>query len=221
MSSFQAKLNRSETNCNISLIFPAISLLMATLRLFLNITENNDQACNLVATNGLFNIVQFLCAHFGNEQEKFDLQVLTLCLLVNLCEHNERNRTALAEISNVFPLYFVKYLAPDGHTKLLPMLVQLFLENAKTPVESKIDKNVLASYVSLLIGCLVRGNADNRSAVIELMPDNSLNALSETLEQFVGFQLQAGILSTQARDAYASVLAELNSDSQVNSSMTV
>lgn len=68
------------------------------------------------------------------------------------------------------------------------------------------EANIAAAYCSLLIGCAIRENPANRESVCKLLPGNSFDPLVNVIGEFIGFQLQNGVLSKEAHQSYVQIL---------------
>ena len=63
---------------------------------------------------------------------------------------------------------------------------------------------VIASYVGIVIGCLIRGHERNRQDILKCLPDQSFAPVVHTLQQFIIFQSNAKML---LHDTYTSITA--------------
>ncbi len=92
---------------------------MATLKVLLNVTNDNDMGCCIVGS-GLNQLCTVLCClELYPDETWLDLQSLLIAFLVILVEKVEENRTAIRSINL------------DGHRSALDLLVKLYSKNAR------------------------------------------------------------------------------------------
>jgi len=71
------------------------------------------------------------------------------------------------------------------------------------------EQLVLAAYVALLIGCLMRDHLGNRRKALSQLPDGSTVLLIRVLKAFLSFQKQVGVLTSLVHDPIAELIHEM------------
>ncbi|XP_050392558.1 wings apart-like protein homolog [Patella vulgata] len=243
--------------------------MLAVLRVLLNVTHDNDIGSAKVGEQDAVINVVLECIlstpQYIPQEQKFDLLVLSLGLLINLVEHSEMNRQILieSEVSTVIDgatyiktginclvelfcereeaarmmedkeeeeegeskeetkdeasahnksgewqeteagvQWIVKSaesikaanqakLNEDGNTSTAPEPTPLDDDETFTKALHKAGKHmensIVASYIALLLGCLIRDNKDYVCSVKCYLPDESFDPMIKTLKKFLGF----------------------------------
>jgi hypothetical protein len=131
----------------------------------------------------------------------FDVMVLILCLLVNLAtmEPEARDKVRELKLAAACPRAgkCAETCACPKKDSALVGIVDLFkrcrVTTFATPGdldddERERDRNVLLSYLALLIGCLIRDNSANLKVVRPLLPGGNFATLRKQLEDFAANQ---------------------------------
>ncbi|XP_046359427.2 wings apart-like protein homolog [Haliotis rufescens] len=239
--------------------YTIISCVLAILRVLLNVTHDNEFGSTKVGEQeGLMECVLlcvFSTTQYAPADQKFDILVLCIGLLINMVEHCLVNRRHLIE--NQIQL-------SSGKVSAVKALIQLFCEREKAaremeeqqkdestsstdqpslntsgewqeseagvqwivasaeklrkqqnsePDPSKsesqeepsvlddeetftqalhkagkhMENSIIASYVALLIGCLIQDNRMYVDRVKEYLPDGSFDSMIKVLKKFLGF----------------------------------
>lgn len=167
--------------------------LVAILRVLINLTNENDDACGHMASNGGVASVACLVEQawsaeataFG--QQKWNLLTLGLSLLVNLIEHNTGNRDTLGSLRTA-RRDFVEFVTS--------------VASHWWSTDREADQVVIAGYAVLLMGYLAKDSEDNRKKIrtnlASLTPARSLTELSSALRHFLALHEHHRLLSPAA-----------------------
>ena len=190
-------------------------IFIATLRVLMNITNGNDDACDKLYGEGGTQMLVTVFDRISTTQIteprlQYDAELLALSSLANTVEHHSENRHLLSEmkINNVaFPVKLVQYFL----TSIQPFKLQLCsttdeLSQPNT-VSWKPEDLVLAGTCALLIGCLLRDHASCAAHVLHTIPGHSPAILSKILQAFVALHTQMGALSQHVLDSVLEVMA--------------
>lgn len=158
--------------------------LLMSMKALINIVEKGGSASEQCANSGVFDIVTKELKTFMSKN-MFDHSVLAIVLLINLTESSHENRVILGQKCDFIPTLTSMYRKAD-----------VFSDGN--------ESQVFAAYCAVLLGCLSKDVSENADIVIQ----NGIyfDELSACVTEFVTFQSDAGILSTQARDSYLEVI---------------
>ncbi|CAK3832589.1 Hypothetical predicted protein [Lecanosticta acicola] len=171
------------------LVSPALSqsqsqhLLFLTLRLCLNLTNENARNCKvfckpdtvLYLLRSITEGFAKLYAETSDEQHtvNLDLLVLSMGILINLTEHNDKAR---------------EYSAATDASAVLSSLVDVFRQGQKRLLEAESVEqgiaNVAYGYLAVLLASLC-SNKDAKSIIALHLPDKNLGTLVAAVEEFV------------------------------------
>lgn len=88
------------------------------------------------------------------------------------------------------------------------------VSDADTP-SGDMEKKVTIGYLCLVIGALVKNSAVNRELIAQAMPDNSLAAIAEVLDEFLEFHHEVGVTSASVDGMYDSIINALRTPTAV------
>ncbi|KAK1881627.1 Wings apart-like protein like [Dissostichus eleginoides] len=148
----------------------------AIIGVLLNLTHDNEWGSTktgeqedliLTALNCVLKVPQYL-----PQEQRFDIRVLGLGLLINLVEYSARNKYFLMEMEMEGPcdatvlINPLQELASTGPLSAIAALVQ---EAPKPPLDKSalqhagkhMEDSIVASYTALLLGCLCQGSPLN------------------------------------------------------------
>ncbi|RPB05803.1 hypothetical protein L873DRAFT_545599 [Choiromyces venosus 120613-1] len=165
--------------------FDVKDILLLTLRLNINITNDKTEACDILASSDLIPVlIELTRSRFGildGQLEEvprlvnLDLLVLGLGLLNNFAEMSIPGRCAVLE-------------KDESGVLLLDILVKLFLARfAKTEDADSLEEsqsNVGFGYLAILLGNLCQ-DTEIRIAIRNQLPNKSLNILYDSMEVFI------------------------------------
>jgi hypothetical protein len=156
---------------------------MLALRLILNLTNNNAQACDVFASPPMVEpVLRSIIGRFdvllSNDAEpqipNLDRLILSLGALINLTEWSNK-----ARVSTV-----------DGSGKLLDQAVQLFVAGRERAAQAESiqasQTNVAYGYLAVLLGNVCQ-NDKVRKLVEGNLPSGRLDPLIEAVEEFIRF----------------------------------
>eukprot|EP00727_Mastigamoeba_balamuthi_P004376 m51a1_g13937 hypothetical protein (971) ;mRNA; r:874647-878402 len=165
-------------------------LLTAFLKVVVNMTEKNEAACALFSEHeGMQSLAPL-----------YDLRVVSLGLLINVCEHSVANREALR-----------KSQMANGNS-LVQFVAELFDKSdqeATSAASSQEDPSGSSSQSSTGAVVEQRQNPENELVIKERIAGRSMDRAAAVLGEFIAFQAHAGILSSDARESYLSILRVL------------
>ncbi|KAG5280258.1 hypothetical protein AALO_G00086930 [Alosa alosa] len=158
----------------------------AIIGVLLNLTHDNEWGSTktgeqedliITALNCVLRVPQYL-----PQEQRFDIRVLGLGLLINLVEYSARNRHCLVEMQM------------DGHAPFTSVLVGEKEELATdTPLSAiaalvqHMEDSIVASYTALLLGCLCQESPMNVTTVRENLPKGDFSIMTEMLKKFLNF----------------------------------
>jgi hypothetical protein len=193
-----------------------------------NITNKNEDACNrVVLENGIPTAVQVL---ISNDCVHFDITTLCFGFLSNITEENWNARDILKDL---------KLPAPYRDKKFIDYIAEKFSElyhhiyhsdTCTTEQESKdkfedaaskhteTERLVIVSYISIFIGCLIRGHKKNEAMVQKRLPNKSFECVILILHQFLVFQSNARVLLNDTYQGVNTIINELRAISETSSS---
>ena len=158
--------------------------LPVAMKALINLVEKGDSASKQCAGAGIFEVLSKELKTFV-AKSMFDHSVLTVVLLINLTEASKENRVILGQDCG-----------------FIPTLVSVF-RKADVFAEGN-ESQVFSAYCAVLLGCLAKDVPENAEVIIQ----NGIcfDELSARVTEFVTFQSDAGILSSQAQDSYLEVI---------------
>lgn len=158
--------------------------ILTAMKALINLVERSEPASKQCADAGIF---EALTKEFKMFVSKtlFDHSVLTVVLMINLTETSRVNRVVLGQDRD-----------------FIPTLSSMYRKAGVFSGDN--ESQVFSAYCAVLLGCLSKDVPENARAVIQ----NGIyfDELSACVTEFVTFQSDAGILSTQARDSYLGVI---------------
>jgi hypothetical protein len=83
------------------------------------------------------------------------------------------------------------------------------------------ERRVTTGYLCLLLGALVKGCARNRELALAAMPEHSLSAVAEVLDEFLMFHHELGVVSTSVDAMYESIIAALRHSPAIDDEVLV
>nr|CCA15853.1 conserved hypothetical protein [Albugo laibachii Nc14] len=213
---------KKESNTPIDL---ALDVLLATLRVILNLTHNNDAAAiqigRLQGIQILFHAfcrLWHLVAHGDNiemdEKVIYDGFLLLLSAMTNTTEYNARNRDIVTGIPNTF-----SGLQLLGASNVCNVVVSFFMNKISSYVEyidatdgqedsasDRIEESsrlfvpedvILGGCASLFLGCLMKDRPENASMILRCLPNQSSKLPLRALSAFVALHSQIGTLTAE------------------------
>mmetsp|Transcript_24496 Transcript_24496/g.29924 ORF Transcript_24496/g.29924 Transcript_24496/m.29924 type:complete len:491 (-) Transcript_24496:115-1587(-) len=142
----------------------------------------------------------------------FDFALMLLGLLTNCVETHPRNRTTFGKLKK--KRKSACHLIVDIFLRTLPQSIVQALKSPKQRKEEvDFDWNpeqlVISSYTSILLGCLMRKNRENKRLILGYIPGHSPVILIHVLRAFLAFQKDARVLTTETLVGTSSVISEL------------
>ncbi|RKP33277.1 hypothetical protein BJ085DRAFT_30408 [Dimargaris cristalligena] len=117
--------------------------------------------------------------------------MLTVGLLINLVEDCAPNRVTLASLDLVtgevtpIPTSSTTPPRPLDPSNVVAYLARLFVLIRQAPATPSVEDKVLAVYLAVLLGCLMKENPANQAAIRLWLPNGgSLHSIIELLEEF-------------------------------------
>ncbi|KAL6063346.1 hypothetical protein QOT17_011663 [Balamuthia mandrillaris] len=191
-----------------------VSCLAAAIKVLINLSNENEAGCEAIVRNrGMETISSLLSLEVLKLPcERFDVILLTVCLLINIVEKNQQYKAAFRDI---------EITSETEKIETIPFLVNLYIQRRKKkncdivdddddddqPLK-KVENRVMASYVALLLGCLARGDDINKDLLLCHLPSGSFDELSAFLRKFLAFQSESGVLSKDVLLSVAEIVQE-------------
>lgn len=165
----------------------------------------------------------------SNENAHLELVNVCVALLANLSEHNEHHREMLRA-------RFVEFPSRGKRQRFIAFLVEYYLDNSDgnnsdngdshrsdddagsngvetvSATVARYNRSVSAAYASILIGCLAK-SSKNREIIAKSLPNHNFDTVILTLNQFLQFQSNAGMLTQHMYDSLTKIIQELTSTS--------
>ncbi|MNE75561.1 hypothetical protein D3C80_1717320 [compost metagenome] len=87
---------------------------------------------------------------------------------------------------------------------------------SRKPKKHHMENLIIASYIGIVIGCLIRNHEKNREDIRKSLPNRSFSNIAQTLQQFIIFQSKAKMLLHDTYTSINDIITELRSmdDSQ-------
>ncbi|KAL2266526.1 hypothetical protein VTJ83DRAFT_5878 [Remersonia thermophila] len=194
-----------------------------TLRLALNITNQNPEACRLFADKGLLRLVaQSAAGAFGSvlksisttaetsamSKALMESLIMMLGVMINFCVYYPPAARALEEEDTNG--------ANTGSADALSQLIRVFAENhTKTADADSMEKtqlNVALGYLAVLLGYLCL-NRPIRATFVNKHPKKSVQPLRDSIDEFIVFHQKVAeaqqATTTAAADSGSGSLARL------------
>eukprot|EP00033_Pygsuia_biforma_P003304 GCRY01003621.1.p1 GENE.GCRY01003621.1~~GCRY01003621.1.p1 ORF type:complete len:620 (+),score=146.90 GCRY01003621.1:155-2014(+) len=216
-----------------------VDVLLASLRVLINLSNGNSEACDAIAdlpplpsqddddlsddediTLSENSGLQTLVSVYGvtpptTPTDAFDIYVGLTALLVNLSEKHVAIRSALAH---------TRTQNAGGSIDLLRFLAMEFtngvaegrkysevVEPQRTPEvdQAETECNIRNAYTALLVGCLARGKSSARTTLLSNLPGQAFDEICAILEEFLCFCTDSQLLTQDAVATCQEVIREL------------
>ncbi|XP_077999343.1 wings apart-like protein homolog [Glandiceps talaboti] len=255
--------------------------MLAVLRVLLNLTHDNEWGSTKMGEKeGLISTA--LCCvlqapqYLPNEQ-RFDVLVLSLGLLINLVEHSAKNRKTLVNTRTQFSYDSQSeddddsVNVDDNKVSSIEALVQLFLQRQKAAKDAESQKDafndpeqlndksgewieseeglewvalpeksgedvqnseenlkktltaalhkagkhmedsIVASYIALLVGCLIQDSRQTLTKVKQFLPDGDFGGMADMLRKFLEFMSLTTAVGNKGTKSISQVIEVLES----------
>jgi len=140
----------------------------------------------------------------SSKWDLFDIQVVSIALLINLVEQDAKNRILISQIV---------VGAHDSQGVLaIEFLTKLFIDLYSRSEEENNENTVMQGYIAVLLGCLIIENQQNKATIQQLFPENNLKRLGQTVQQFIEFQLDNDVLPEENIASFLQILKTLDSN---------
>ncbi|RIA86273.1 wings apart-like protein regulation of heterochromatin-domain-containing protein [Glomus cerebriforme] len=222
----------------------ALECLLGTLRVLINLTNENLPACQYVgsylgmsilmrlATVGqlpsneppISNSGPFMIEVINIENSesvdavKFDVLLLSIGLLINLVETDVNIQDEFRKVDQnpTCPgsRMCMRTCTCSSRESAVSCLVSLYNYQLEKG-DDETDSNIVAAYMAVLLGLLIKNNEANQQLIIDRLPDRSVNSLINLLQQFVHFNELVGEEATANGHASGQMLmssSSLNND---------
>jgi hypothetical protein len=204
-----------------------IECTVTVLTFLTNITNKNEDACNrIVLENGILTAVQVL---ISNDCVHFDITTLCFGFLSNITEENWNARDILKDLKLPAPYRdkkFIDYIAEKfselyhhiyhNDTCTTEQESKDKFENAASK-QTETERLVIVSYISIFIGCLIRGHKKNEAMIQKRLPNKSFECVILILHQFLVFQSNARVLLNDTYQGVNTIINELRAISETSS----
>ncbi|CAG8621321.1 357_t:CDS:10 [Ambispora gerdemannii] len=218
-------------SCDSNAENPSIALecLLGCLRVLINLTHDNQQCCRDVGKSPGMVILMRLATvgqlpsrqsinynKINTEKEegieesveatKFDVLLLSIGLLINLVEIDSGNQDEFRKIEQnpncPGTRSCLRLCTCSSRKSAVSCLVSLYNHQIEKG-DDKTDSNIVAAYMAILIGLLIKDNKANQEL---RLPGNSVQSLINLLQDFVKFhELVGGEASTIGNSGQNSV----------------
>ncbi|CAG8514217.1 7020_t:CDS:10 [Ambispora leptoticha] len=208
-------------NLNAENLSIALECLLGCLRVLINLTHDNQQCCRDVSKSPGMAILMRLTTvgqlpykqsiggndkiNMGKEEgseesveaTKFDVLLLSIGLLINLVEIDAGSQDEFRKIEQnpncPGTRNCLRLCTCPSRKSAVSCLVSLYNHQIEKG-DDKTDSNIVAAYMAILIGLLIKDNKENQEL---RLPGNSVQSLINLLQDFVKFhELVGGEAST-------------------------
>ncbi|KAG8551872.1 hypothetical protein GDO81_004317 [Engystomops pustulosus] len=186
----------------------------AIIGVLLNLTHDNEwgstktgEQDNLISTalNCVLQVPKFL-----PQEQRFDIRVLGLGLLINLVEYSARNRHCLV---NMQTLQSYDSFSEEGEVITVEMryidAVHALVLGALQHAGKHMEDCIVASYTALLLGCLCQESPINVTTVRSHLPDGDFSIMTEMLKKFLSFMNLTCAVGTTGQKSISRVIEYL------------
>lgn len=206
---------------NIQRASVAMECLLGSLRVLINLSNDNQPCCQCIgcipgmpilvrlATLGQLPHNDSVATNIGSdkmdldsptnstaiEAVKFDVLLLSIGLLINLVEMDPENQDEFRKVEqNPFctgSRTCLRTCTCPSRESAVSCFVSLYNYQLEKE-DDETDSNIIAAYLAVLLGLLIKNNHANQLLIIERLPDRSVNSLINLLQQFVHFNELVG-----------------------------
>lgn len=190
-----------------------IRCILSVLKFLVNVTNHNKDACNRVALEGGIDAtVQVLRSNLESDDMTGHFDVLNMCLglLINMTEKDEANRELLAKQT-------------IGKKRFIPFLTSLFdqlcanwnsQDSQEVEINNKknsknVEEKIVASYLAILIGCIVKEHEKNRKEALKGREEEGFKSIVNVLKGFLVFQSSAKLLTETLLTSIRGIIDDL------------
>ena len=200
--------------------------LLTTIRVLNNITSENEINSSIGSCFELTNLILYFIHElqsFIKPEQRSDISMICVCLLINMVEYNKRLRSYLMNESNrIHDLIdtFYKRISEaqqteqqadqllDSHKKQkMTEAMQDSLINQVIAKSGKhMEHSVIAACLAILFGCIIQDNPDYREQLISYLHKNSVAPLVDVLQKLHEFAHLADIMTETGVDRVKRIL---------------
>ncbi|PKC76232.1 hypothetical protein RhiirA1_406607 [Rhizophagus irregularis] len=193
----------------------ALECLLGTLRVLINLTNENLPACQYVGSHlGMSILMRLATVGQLPNAVKFDVLLLSIGLLINLVETDSNIQDEFRKVDQnpTCPgsRMCMRTCTCPSRESAVSCLVSLYNYQLEKD-DDETDSNIVAAYMAVLLGLLIKNNQDNQQLIIERLPDRSVNSLINLLQQFVHFNELVGEEATANGHASGQMLMSSSS----------
>ncbi|PKC15565.1 hypothetical protein RhiirA5_348914 [Rhizophagus irregularis] len=193
----------------------ALECLLGTLRVLINLTNENLPACQYVGSHlGMSILMRLATVGQLPNAVKFDVLLLSIGLLINLVETDSNIQDEFRKVDQnpTCPgsRMCMRTCTCSSRESAVSCLVSLYNYQLEKD-DDETDSNIVAAYMAVLLGLLIKNNQDNQQLIIERLPDRSVNSLINLLQQFVHFNELVGEEATANGHASGQMLMSSSS----------
>ncbi|KAL8032666.1 hypothetical protein ABFX02_13G111100 [Erythranthe guttata] len=202
--------------------------LLAAVKVFINLTNDNPEGCQQIAScGGLETFCSLIARHFPSNSSPSDTHltdreqdflVAILVLLVNLVEKDRQNRSKLVAARVSLPR--IDDLELEDQTDgVISLLCSIFLANraggkylcsddeeSVLQREKEADNMIIEAYAALLLAFLSMESKSTRNAIANFFPGRNLAILVPVLERFAVFHVTLNLISPETHEAVLEVI---------------
>ncbi|RIB21676.1 wings apart-like protein regulation of heterochromatin-domain-containing protein [Gigaspora rosea] len=206
---------------NIQRASVAMECLLGSLRVLINLSNDNQPCCQCIgcipgmpilvrlATLGQLPHNDSVATNIGSdkmdldsptnstaiEAVKFDVLLLSIGLLINLVEMDPGSQDEFRKVEqNPFctgSRTCLRTCTCPSRESAVSCFVSLYNYQLEKE-DDETDSNIIAAYLAVLLGLLIKNNHANQLLIIDRLPDRSVNSLINLLQQFVHFNELVG-----------------------------
>ncbi|KAF9177718.1 hypothetical protein BGZ51_008450 [Haplosporangium sp. Z 767] len=143
----------------------------------------------------------------------YDILLLSIGLLINMLEASPQQREQITSTEcKAMGDCFHKECQCVKTTKALERIVEIY--NIEVTVSEMTENQVLAAYLALLLGCIVRGDAESEARLYRSVANKSLVPMIELLADFVELQQALQTEAEQQEGQVGRLLSRTSTQSQ-------
>lgn len=203
--------------------------LSTTLRVLNNITSENE-SCSVIGSRfELTDLILYFISDlqaFLKPEQRSDISMISICLLINMVEYSRPLRNYLMNDSRIHDLIetFYKRIHDaqqteqqadqllDSHKKekMTEAMQDSIINQVIAKSGKHMEHSVIAACLAILFGCIIQDNKEFREQLISYLHNNSVAPLVDVLQKLHDFAHLADIMTNTGVGRVKRVLKDLS-----------
>ncbi|CAH1764049.1 5583_t:CDS:10 [Entrophospora sp. SA101] len=160
-------------NINSQVLSSAMECLLGSLRVLINLTNDNQSCCQYIGGfDGISILMRLAIINSEKLVDNFDVLLLSIGLLINLVEMDPNNQNVFSKVEQN-PQCSGSYKCLRtckcfSRESALTCLVNLYNYQIHKG-EEETDSNIAAAYMAILLGLLIKDNKNNQLLIIDIL----------------------------------------------------